>query len=44
MCDSIPKGIRTREFNRYVKNGAAQFKKFPGLYGEGTTPLCVANS
>ena len=20
MCDSIPKGIRTREFNRYVKN------------------------
>ena len=30
MCDSIPKGIRTREFNRYVKNGSAQFKSFQG--------------
>ena len=28
--DSIPKGIRHREFNQMLKNGSAQFKIFPG--------------
>ena len=30
LCDSIPKGIRTREFNYYLKNGDARIKSFPG--------------
>ena len=30
LSDSIPKGIRVREFNSYVKNGYARFKSFPG--------------
>ena len=28
--DSIPKGIRHREFNQMLKNGSAQFMIFPG--------------
>ena len=30
ISDSIPKGIRIKEFNRYVKNGSARIKSFPG--------------
>ena len=30
ISDSIPKGIRIKEFNRYVKNGNARIKSFPG--------------
>ena len=29
LSESIPKGIRVREFNSYVKNGYARFKSFP---------------
>ena len=30
ICDSIPKGIRLREFNRNINNGNAKIKCFPG--------------
>ena len=30
ITDSIPKGIRTREFNNHLKHGDARFKNFPG--------------
>ena len=30
LSDSIPKGIRTWEFNKYVKSGSARIKSFPG--------------
>ena len=30
LCDSIPKGIRIKEFNRYIKYGYARIKSFPG--------------
>ena len=30
LSDSIPKGIRMREFNYFIKNGTAQMKCFPG--------------
>ena len=30
FTDSIPKGIRMREFNYFIKNGTAQMKCFPG--------------
>ena len=30
ITDSIPKGIRTREFNNNLKHGDARFKNFPG--------------
>ena len=31
ICDSIPKGIWIKEFNRYLKNGSVHIKSFPGL-------------
>lgn len=30
MTDSIPKGIRVKEFNEQIKNGNVRFKIFPG--------------
>ena len=30
LSDSIPKGIRVREFNKCISNGYAKFKSFPG--------------
>ena len=30
FSDSIPKGIRIREFNRYITNATARLKCFPG--------------
>ena len=30
LSDSIPKGIRVREFNNCISNGYAKFKSFPG--------------
>ena len=30
FSDSIPKGIRIREFDRYITNAAAWLKSFPG--------------
>ena len=30
FTDSIPKGIRRKEFNNFIKNGTAQMKCFPG--------------
>ena len=30
LSDSIPKGIRRWEFNKYVKSGSARIKSFPG--------------
>ena len=30
FSDSIPKGIRIREFNRYITNATARLKSFPG--------------
>ena len=30
LSDSIPKGIRVREFNKCISNGYAKFKYFPG--------------
>ena len=30
ICDSIPKGIRLREFNKNINNGNAKIKCFPG--------------
>ena len=30
LCDSIPKGIRSKEFNRHIKHGVAHIKSFPG--------------
>ena len=30
FSDSIPKGIRIREFDRYITNATAWLKSFPG--------------
>ena len=30
FSDSIPKGIRIREFNRYITNATVRLKSFPG--------------
>ena len=30
LCDSIPKGIRMKEFNRYVNDSVTTLKSFPG--------------
>ena len=29
LCESIPKGIRSKEFNRHIKHGVAHIKSFP---------------
>ena len=37
FTDSIPKGIRMKEFNHFIKNGTAQMKCFPGATSKDLT-------
>ena len=37
FSDSIPKGIRIHEFNRYITNATARLKSFPGATSKELT-------
>ena len=37
FSDSIPKGIRIREFNRYITNATTRLKSFPGATSRANT-------
>ena len=41
FSDSIPKGIRIREFNRYITNATARLKSFPGATSKELTHYVV---
>ena len=41
FSDSIPKGIRIREFNRYIANATARLKRFPGATSKALTHYVV---
>ena len=41
FSDSIPKGIRIREFNRYITNATTRLKSFPGATSKELTHYVV---
>ena len=41
FSDSIPKGIRIREFNRYITNATARLKSFTGVTSKELTHCLI---